>query len=62
MKNQQGDSLTHRVRQNGPVFPVLNTIDASLTPKRAKATAQFLAMGRAAQDRQAAAPPLTPAA
>ncbi len=62
MKNQQGDSLTHRVRQNAPVFPDPDTVKTPLTPKAAKATAQFLAMGRAAQDHQVDAPPLTPAA
>lgn len=62
MKNQQGDSLTHRVRQNGPIFLAPNTVDAPLTPKGAKATSRFLEMARAAQTRQVDAPPPAPAA
>ncbi len=62
MKNQQGDSLTPMVGQTAAIFPDRDTVKTPFTPRGAKATAQFLAMGRAAQDRQAAAPPLTPAA
>ncbi len=62
MNNQQGDSLTHMVGQNATIFPDRDTVQTPFTPRGAKATAHFLAIGRAAQDRQADAPPLTPAA
>ena len=32
------------VRQNGPQFPVIDTINAPLTPRQAERAAQFLAM------------------
>uniref|UniRef100_UPI001B805552 hypothetical protein n=1 Tax=Deinococcus marmoris TaxID=249408 RepID=UPI001B805552 len=38
MKNQQGDSLTHRVRQNAPVFPPSNTLIPPLTPSQVRYT------------------------
>lgn len=49
MKNQQGDSLTHRVRQNDPTFLASATIDLSFTPERATSmTTHFLERSRAA--------------
>ncbi len=47
------------VGQSATVFPHRDTLKPAFTPRGAKATAQFLAMGRAAQARQADAPPLT---
>ncbi|MFK7604226.1 hypothetical protein ACI3L1_18685 [Deinococcus sp. SM5_A1] len=62
MNNQQGDSLTHRVRQNAPIFPDRDTVKPPLTPRQAKTTSHFLAMGRVAQARQADVPPPLPSA
>lgn len=61
MSNQRRDSRTPMVGQNAATFPDRDTVKTPFTPRGAKATAHFLAMGRAAQDRQAAAPPRTPA-
>jgi hypothetical protein len=49
------------VGQNAAIFPDRDTVKTPFTPRGAKATAHFLAMGRAAQDRQADAPARTPA-
>lgn len=57
MNNQQRESLTHMVGQNAPVFPHLDTVKLSLTPKGAKATVHFLEMAQVAQARQVDEPP-----
>lgn len=44
MKNPEQGSFARMVRQNGPQFPVIDTINAPLTPRQAKRAAQFLAM------------------
>lgn len=44
MKNPEQGSFARMVRQNGPQFPVIDTINAPLTPRQAERAAQFLAM------------------